>query len=257
LREQPTQQTDKLNDPIRKSTKSAKKAVQKPIEEYDTPGTSYLSSCINGSWMKLRKYYRLMDQSPVYTAAVVLNSEHKWDYFRTNWEQHPEWIAQAEKSVEDLWLIMYRDSANSTEAEHEHGQHSSIFLPTLHKEPTNFDQWISRHKYKRPGTKEQDEYDQYLATEHLPGQQESEEIQSSVQLKSVDLCAFWARYEAQYPSLACMAFDILSIPAMSAECERVFSSAKLLLTDRRARMKEDTIEASECLRAWFQAGQFS
>jgi hAT family C-terminal dimerisation region len=69
----------------------------------------------------------------------------------------------------------------------------------------------------------------------------------------VDLCAFWTRHEAQDPSLARMAFDILSIPAMSAECERVFSSSKILLDDRRSRMKEDVIEASECLRAWLQS----
>ena len=50
-----------------------------------------------------------------------------------------------------------------------------------------------------------------------------------------------------------MAFDMLSIPAMSAECERVFSSAKLLITDRRGRLKEDIIEASECLKSWIEA----
>ena len=74
--------------------------------------------------------------------------------------------------------------------------------------------------------------------------------------KPIDLCDFWALHENEYPSLARMAFDIISIPAMSAECERVFSSTKLLLTDRRARMKEDIIEASECLRAWFKAKRF-
>ena len=122
---------------------------------------------------------------------------------------------------------------------------------TPRKEPSDFDQWVSRQKYKRPTVQKPDEYSQYLATEHFP----DEESQSSSRVKSVDLCAFWARYEAQYPSLARMAFDILSIPAMSAECERVFSSTKLLLTDRRARMKEDIIEASECLRAWIQSGK--
>ena len=47
-----------------------------------------------------------------------------------------------------------------------------------------------------------------------------------------------------------MAFDMLTIPAMSSECERVFSSAKLLLTDRRNRLGAGVIEAVECLRAW-------
>ena len=48
-----------------------------------------------------------------------------------------------------------------------------------------------------------------------------------------------------------MAFDLLSIPAMSAECERVFSGAGVLLTSRKKRMKEDIIEAIECLRTWW------
>ena len=37
---------------------------------------------------------------------------------------------------------------------------------------------------------------------------------------------------------------------MSAECEQVFSSAKLLITDRRDRLKEDIIKASEVLKSW-------
>ena len=37
---------------------------------------------------------------------------------------------------------------------------------------------------------------------------------------------------------------------MSSEIERVFSSSALLLTDRRNRLKEDIIEASECMKSW-------
>ena len=48
-----------------------------------------------------------------------------------------------------------------------------------------------------------------------------------------------------------MALDALAVPAMSDECERLFSSAKILLSDRRCRLKMDIIEASECLRAWY------
>jgi hypothetical protein len=47
-------------------------------------------------------------------------------------------------------------------------------------------------------------------------------------------------------------FDLLSIPLMSVECERVFSSAKLLVTERRSRLKDDLIEACTCLRAWYE-----
>jgi hypothetical protein len=48
-----------------------------------------------------------------------------------------------------------------------------------------------------------------------------------------------------------MAIDILSIPAMSAELERLFSSAKITITDRRNRLGVETIEALKCLKSWF------
>jgi hypothetical protein len=53
-----------------------------------------------------------------------------------------------------------------------------------------------------------------------------------------------------YPNLQKMALDILSIPAMSAEPERLFSGAKITITDRRNRLGVDTIEYLECLKSW-------
>jgi hypothetical protein len=50
-----------------------------------------------------------------------------------------------------------------------------------------------------------------------------------------------------------MALELLSIPQPHAK-RRVFRSAKLLIHDRRTRLKEDIIEASECLRNWQKEG---
>ena len=47
-----------------------------------------------------------------------------------------------------------------------------------------------------------------------------------------------------------MALDILVIPAMSAEVERVFSSTGQFITDRRNRRQDDIVEAVECLKSW-------
>ncbi len=47
-----------------------------------------------------------------------------------------------------------------------------------------------------------------------------------------------------------MALDILSIPAMSTEPERLFSGAKISLTDRRNRIGDDLLQALECLKSW-------
>jgi len=50
-----------------------------------------------------------------------------------------------------------------------------------------------------------------------------------------------------------MAIDLLSIPAMSAKPERVFSGAKLTITDKRNRLKDTTVSALECLKSWYKA----
>lgn len=44
-----------------------------------------------------------------------------------------------------------------------------------------------------------------------------------------------------------MAYNLPSIPAMSAETERIFSGTKLTISPQRNRFGEDIIEATECL----------
>ncbi|OAQ60805.1 major facilitator superfamily transporter [Purpureocillium lilacinum] len=83
-----------------------------------------------------------------------------------------------------------------------------------------------------------DEYERYCKSERVYG------FTSAVS---------WWLEETQrknYPNLSKMAVDILSIPAMSAEPERLFSGAKITITDRRNRLGRDVIEALECLKSW-------
>jgi hypothetical protein len=47
-----------------------------------------------------------------------------------------------------------------------------------------------------------------------------------------------------------MALDILSIPVISADPERLFSGAKITISDRRNRLGIETIQAIECLKSW-------
>jgi hypothetical protein len=65
-----------------------------------------------------------------------------------------------------------------------------------------------------------------------------------------ELLRWWRkRGEHLYPILASMAYDLFSIPAMSAECERAFSTAKKLITDERYNLKPDIIEADQCIKS--------
>ena len=54
-----------------------------------------------------------------------------------------------------------------------------------------------------------------------------------------------------------MAINIYSIPAISAEPERVFSGAKYTVLDLRDSLKGETIELLECLKFWFRLGVFT
>jgi hypothetical protein len=60
--------------------------------------------------------------------------------------------------------------------------------------------------------------------------------------------------KSDFPTLHLWAFDILAVPAMSAECERMFSSVKKLVSPERNRLHERVIEASECLKNWWDRG---
>jgi hypothetical protein len=40
---------------------------------------------------------------------------------------------------------------------------------------------------------------------------------------------------------------------MSSQCERAFSSALRLVTDDRYNLKQDIIEADQCLKSWFKS----
>jgi hypothetical protein len=65
---------------------------------------------------------------------------------------------------------------------------------------------------------------------------------------------WWNERKTSFPSLHLYAFDTLAILATSAECERVFSSVKKLITPERNRLTEEIIEASECLKSWWDCG---
>ena len=69
-----------------------------------------------------------------------------------------------------------------------------------------------------------DEYEEYLSKPARPCDNPLE---------------WWKAHRQEYPRLSQMALDLFSIPMMSAECERVFSSAKNLITDHRNGLKED------------------
>jgi len=61
---------------------------------------------------------------------------------------------------------------------------------------------------------------------------------------------YWKSREEQWPQLAAMAYDFLAIPAMSSECERVFSSCAKQTTPESSRLSGEMLWHQECLKNW-------
>src|SRR5438477_7916145 len=57
-----------------------------------------------------------------------------------------------------------------------------------------------------------------------------------------------------YPRLSRMALDVMTVPAMSAEVERLFSAVGLMVTPLRNRLDASTIGLIQTLRSWLKAG---
>ena len=67
-----------------------------------------------------------------------------------------------------------------------------------------------------------------------------------------DVRKWWMeeKQKRNFPNLSRMALDILSIPAMAADPERLFSSAGLTVTNRQNNLSIQSIEALECIKSW-------
>lgn len=58
---------------------------------------------------------------------------------------------------------------------------------------------------------------------------------------SIDPCSFWKGHQHEFPMLASVARDVLSIPATGAGVERLFNSARDICHYRRGSLKPTTI----------------
>ena len=59
----------------------------------------------------------------------------------------------------------------------------------------------------------------------------------------------------RYPTIFALAMDILPIQGSSVPCERVFSSAKETLTDRRSRVQPELMEGLQMLKYSVKQGR--
>jgi hypothetical protein len=170
--------------------------------------------------------------SPLYATALVLNPGYRTRYIETHWPK--KWSKPILAKVKKLWE-KYREEV--------------VVLPTTsaftYSNPSHelpeldaFDRIaLSLRSVARPAS--EDEYEDYNSLDSYdPGKKGA--------------LAWWCQdtQRQRWPRLSLMAIDILSIPPMSNEPERVFSGARHTISWDRGQMEPKTIEMRECLKHW-------
>jgi len=73
-------------------------------------------------------------------------------------------------------------------------------------------------------------------------------------INHLGLIEYWKSREAQWPYLAQMAYDFLSILAISFKCKRVFSSYAKQTTPKSSRLSRKMLWHQECIKNWQRRG---
>lgn len=182
-----------------------------------------LRASLSVAIFKIEKYIATLDHSPAYWAAMILHPGLK-----------KRWI---EKNLDE-----------------EHAQHVfSTFTKFFDDEYKKLDL-----RDNQPVDQAQPCYliddDFYDKPEDLTQKDELTSYFSGPLLPVKDPLEWWRQHQDSLPRLAKMAFDILSIPATSCECERTFSHCKLAVSTQRHSLKDLTIEKLICLKFWLGNG---
>lgn len=174
-------------------------------------------------WFVLDKYYVKTDETPVYSAALLLHPSKRLKYLRQNWQA--DWHDGAISKAKQIW-----------------SQYKNLPVETAPKgvpeaEMTVYDKLAQSLDVTEAGDDE-DELDKF--------------INGSPCKVTVSPLAWWARKEQrlEYPRLHKMALNVLSIAPMSDKAERVFSGTRRTISFDRARLGVETIEMTECIGSW-------
>jgi hypothetical protein len=175
--------------------------------------------------------------SPLCAAALILNPAYRTRYIEGQWPK--KYVKSTLKTVSELWE-KYRDQPIEIQPSIPRFSYDKAKEP---KELDEFDQLVEDMcTATRP--KSADEYEDYNS-------------QDSFKLPKNMIALEWWCQDAQttrWPRLSRMAIEILSIPPMSDEPERVFSGARRTVSWDRGQIEVDTIECRECLKHWKNSG---
>jgi hypothetical protein len=196
----------------------------------------------SSAYTKCKKYFDLIDETPAYFAAQALDPSIRKLWLQQNWQQSKDpikqsWYQPTLNAITKMWLEDYKGKYTSPEdpdaiAKARATAQAKIDADVRRDKEELYHRSANRVRYTNTT---EDALEAYL---------------NGVAQEGQNALTFAEEISISQPDLSAFIYDMASIPIMSAECERIFSSAKLLLSDQRARMKPILIEAYECLRHW-------
>lgn len=199
------------------------------------------STRVDAGWLKLTEYHSLIDESPIYRLAIFLHPNYRFGYFEEHWQDHKSWIAKARSVIkqeyeryEREWLEQAEEEAAAEEADEVSSLHEDDVFKAFESfgRPTNF--------ARRRGKRRKIESSQL--TSYWEGDPTAYTVANPIE--------WWHAEGSQWPVLQRMALDVFTIPAMSAEPERIFSYGRRKISYERTRLNDDMIEAEMCQKAW-------
>jgi|SRR6266850_1911255 len=200
---------------------------------------------IKASYDKFEKYLKKAGDTTAYAAATILHPSRRVAHIERYWK---EWRrpAAALEGVKKLWET-YRDAdVTDLPATAMYCSSDEVMPPNAGRELDDYDLMVRDMDLLSAGHEVgQDEYETYISQNliHISGTALEWWLLDQQRKK-------WAR-------LAQMAIDILSVPAMSDEPERVFSGARRTISWERSRLSSTTVERTECLKSWLRSGLVS
>ncbi|EXU94633.1 hAT family dimerization domain protein, partial [Metarhizium robertsii] len=203
--------------------------------------STYYSYAIDAARIKLEEYFGLTDATPAYRCAVALHPANKFAYFELEWSHNKKWISEAKRVVREVYA-QYEEEAAKRDVVGAQPQEEVIADDDVALDPL---QQARKRRQRLAATVASGS----LGAKRIKLTSELDEFMARANRADVEVedpLEWWVAHAADYPILSKMAFDLFSCPAMSAECERVFSQAKKVVTDERNRLQSDIVAAIEC-----------
>jgi len=210
----------------------------------EDPKYPWLEAAAEGALAKCKQYYKYADDSPAYYAADILQPHRKWNWLHKRWggsDKTEPWLADAKNAVREFWEEEYK------------GKYRTTQLPSQQRSRKN------RQDSLQPDFSDISLFMELEEVETTPGDSYQAYIERDPEgkLSIEEVLDYWNSRLLSQPDLARFALDMLALPASSSECERVFSSAKLLISPSRNRVNPDIVEMNECLKSWFAKERIS